>query len=200
MPEKRSNADLAKTMSMTVDDYAKSLPRPKVQTWAERRAAYVPNTDAGSLGFGSRHRHYQRYLSTFTPGTASAVRETYQDQTQKEYAVTENTSPDVTLPPCGRTLSRPGSRQGAVPLYTDAHKGNYIPDAATRRLNTRHSFQMNAKLQEKQTQYDDRGKPVLVPAGLGYGYPHRDHATYTAAKQPRDVVPYRGKLNYNAWM
>src|SRR5690606_34121719 len=82
---RRSNPELAKTMSMTLDDDPKRRPRPKVATWRERRAKYKPNTDASSLGFGPSHRHYQRYLSSFVPGTSSTNECDYAEQARREY-------------------------------------------------------------------------------------------------------------------
>lgn len=61
------------TMGTTAKELAKVIKVPKPLTWEERRAKYQPNHDAIGLGYGKKHRDYNRYMSPWSSTTEQSL-------------------------------------------------------------------------------------------------------------------------------
>ncbi len=192
-------------MGTTAKDLAKTIKVAKPLTWAERRAQYVPNTDAAGLGYGTRHRDYGRYMSPWQAQNVAAAA-----ALKKEAANTA--APTTTL-----TTSTPTATVTAAVASPVVGIPAVAKPSATTTNNNRfgHASVVPKKLQApgpmtmaegvtvgsvaKPTQLDAGGRIIKDAAGLGYYITHPSHAWYTAAKRPEDCKPLATTLNLNDW-
>jgi len=161
-----------------------------LESSADRRAKYVPNMDAAALGYGNRHRDHSRYLASSDadrmPSAAMLMQQRAKeiDQEARRQAAGERQHGDFMSASSIATsfhhsvrlhTSVPGTSFGAARRTTDA--------------------------QDKPTQYDKVGKPILIPVGIGYGHTHHDHYVAVASKRPEDVKRNPSTtLSLNSWL
>jgi hypothetical protein len=153
-----------------------------LESSADRRAKYVPNMDAAALGYGNRHRDHSRYLASSDadrmPSAAMLMQQRAKeiDQEARRQAAGERQHGDFMSASSIATsfhhsvrlhTSVPGTSFGAARRTTDA--------------------------QDKPTQYDKVGKPILIPVGIGYG---TCRSPFCTSALPRMTAPLAHVFDY----
>src|SRR5690606_30841331 len=80
---------LSPTMpNISVKDLSQTIKVKKTLTWSERRAKYIPNMDAASIGFGITHPDYNRYLSPWN-------QQSHHEQAAADLSSTKHTTSSI---------------------------------------------------------------------------------------------------------
>jgi len=184
----QTSSGVTVTMNMTVKDIMKALEGtlPPLESSAERRAKYVPNIDAASLGYGIHHRDHSRYLASSDADRMPTAAQLLQQRAKVTAPAVSfaATAPAATAP----AAARPGAGSNSFdttgnPAAARLASGEDVMSAGNIGASVNASVRLHISVpgtefgaarrstgnKDKPTQYDEKGRIIYAPAGLGYG-------------------------------